>query len=1237
VACFLAACAAFEARLASGQAAAPAPVATPAFGEVLDQATTLLKQGAAARAEKLLQGFVQAPGARLEADQKARADAVLKDIRDAMADQVLAEENARKRAEEGKAAREKQAADRQLAQQQKLTRAEALRAEAAAGQTDKYRQSAQLYAEVAQERANDAYARAIESFAQGDYDAARKRFELLKAWNDKQKADAGALFPARLDPEREAGLNRYMARLDDVKANQVEGLRYADARRKALQEQDAAQRRRREVAQLFDEAVLAHDRGAAVEAFQKFDLVLKSGVSLGPDKDAQLAAYLAKLTAWQNEQNERRLAVVKLIDAGERLLEREDWRGADEMFTKALRDQSYLGEAERARLAGLFAKVAKLRDAAMAQGQQRMEAVDREAEAARRAQMYLDEVKRQKNVLDEMEKSLAAEYLAVARADVANLKYKQALVSVEEALRHQPGMPEAVELRAQIQAALGQPVEMAPLYQGRITKSFEAQLDMVRRQMDLSVTRGRTALEVKNYDEAVKEFELAQGALDYLRPHYDVRSVEAQIAGLMKRAKEGQDKAAQETAARKLWEVQQEAERAAVDASQRRENRKLALFSEANAEFSRGKYESAIKIARSIQEIDPDDVASRDLIENAREQIKRRTWRDVYEQDRQAREDERLKLKEKLVWPSAIYQYPAKAIWNEICAREGAQYPTAKSAMKPGDLALMTALDLELRLKDIGGLTLQETCDHLANLMKDRHGRDVYFYIDPAILAGGDLTVPALNLREYPFSFSQILKQILRGVRVPPIQRAVAAVAGATGGTGAAQADNRLEFLVVDGTIFISDIQGCLLEEAKPENCSLRQYDVSDLLFVYETQTGIFVPGGGTTGTSGTGTTTTTSGTTTSGTTTGTTGSTGGSADNLVLFVYEYTGTGNWDAAPQVSTVSGTSTTDSSTTTTTGTTTGTTGTTGSPLNNLGPGRRMWLRQGYLMVHHVDRIHKKIEEILQELRSQTNIQVQVEARYITYTDNFLKQFGLNFSNFPNWSVGHMGPIPGFTITSMQVNPMPTVASSIFNMTGTFANGAQTRAILNAAISSDHATVVSAPHVTVINTMEQTFSADLQSAYIPGYVVQNNAVVPQPLTTYSQSTVDLTVRPVVSADRRYVTMSVTPNISATQLLAQEAHIFFTPPGQSVARDFPYTQYVPLTDTNTIESVIRVPDRGTAILGGLASLQDADSMGTVPILSRIPIISRLVTHSQIDKKRKHVLFMVTPTILLPNELEP
>ena len=67
------------------------------------------------------------------------------------------------------------------------------------------------------------------------------------------------------------------------------------------------------------------------------------------------------------------------------------------------------------------------------------------------------------------------------------------------------------------------------------------------------------------------------------------------------------------------------------------------------------------------------------------------------------------------------------------------------------------------------------------------------------------------------------------------------------------------------------------------------------------------------------------------------------------------------------------------------------------------------------------------------------------------------------------------------------------------------------------------------------------------------------------------------------------------------------------------------------------MRVPDRGTVVLGGLSSLDESTGQKSIPILSHIPILKRLVTRDAVSKNRSHNVFMVTPTILLQDEVEP
>ena len=68
-----------------------------------------------------------------------------------------------------------------------------------------------------------------------------------------------------------------------------------------------------------------------------------------------------------------------------------------------------------------------------------------------------------------------------------------------------------------------------------------------------------------------------------------------------------------------------------------------------------------------------------------------------------------------------------------------------------------------------------------------------------------------------------------------------------------------------------------------------------------------------------------------------------------------------------------------------------------------------------------------------------------------------------------------------------------------------------------------------------------------------------------------------------------------------------------------------------------MVIVPDRGTLVLGGLATLGETSGQGSIPIFAHIPILKRLFVRSAVDKRRTHLLFMVTPTILYRDEVEP
>lgn len=1188
--------------LCSASFADPAAVAPPpAFPAAYAQAAALFDQGAYAHARQILQDLVKQAG--ITADQRTSALQMLERADDALYDQYAAQVAAGKRAEATAAEITREKTRRAAEYKRLLDEADRLEKQAEVGDPDHYLDAARLRAKVAAQRAASYFEDAVNFFEQGEYEKAGIVFTRLKEWIDQQR-QGGALIQPSIGPEREARVSEYLARLEYAPRNLAAAQEVAKERASVAQAQVAAQRKYRDALQAYERAVTAYDRGAVVESEKLFKEVQASGVDLGARKTASIATYLDRIAKRSKEIEAKRVGIVASLTSGQELVQKGDWRAADQVLASAVREQDLLTAEQRQTLAGLMTEIASKRQEVAAEEAKERARTQLEADAVARAESYLQEVRRQRDILEQQESVTAQTFYDIAHADFANLKYDAALRSLEEALKHQPSMPEALKLRAEIRALQGKPEELLPIYRDAITEQQKARLDLARSEMELAIQRGRNALDAKNYPEAIRQFDMAKEVLDFLRPYYDVAGTERQLDGLVGAARTRQDAAERSLTAQRIFASQGAADEAARQERLRREQLKLALFADASAEFSRGNYKSSIALSEKVLALDSENTAAVELIENANEQIRRRAWRALYDQDRRAREEERLKLREKLVWPMAPWQYPAKEIWDEICARPSVELPSAKAIRSPTELRLQALLKQDIAAIALPGVTLQEAVEILRTSLAISPPPN--FRIDPQVPPD---TIITLDLKEV--SLDTVLKFMLRP---------------------------DLNYIISNNTIFISTIEGCLIEESRPENLSFRQYDISDLLIVLTA---------GATGTSSTSTDSTSTSSSSSNSSSG-----GGAAtDDIMNLIVTFTGPDQWD---QVNILGG-STDSGNTDDTSGNSSsstssfqfgGTTGTgeEGGTVGIPGGQRRMILRQGYLMVNHVDRIHKEIENLLAELRTQTTIMVTVEARLITFTDDFFKDIGFDWTGI-EFSTNRIGPKngPNFPAANWAfdlvpvTNVTPALSATVMNLSAAFIDHGNAALIVHAVKNSRHATVVSAPHVTVMNTQEQQLTLSQQGTYVSGYSVQNNIAVPT-IGTYTVSDVSLTVTPVVSADRRYVTLTVEPQISTGTLVPQVITIPVVGAGNGgTGAGIPASISTVITEQQTILSVVRVPDRGTVVLGGLSTASENTGQGTIPILCHIPILKRLVIRSAVDKRRTHLLFMVTPTIMLQNELEP
>jgi type II secretory pathway component GspD/PulD (secretin) len=168
--------------------------------------------------------------------------------------------------------------------------------------------------------------------------------------------------------------------------------------------------------------------------------------------------------------------------------------------------------------------------------------------------------------------------------------------------------------------------------------------------------------------------------------------------------------------------------------------------------------------------------------------------------------------------------------------------------------------------------------------------------------------------------------------------------------------------------------------------------------------------------------------------------------------------------------------------------------------------------------------------------------------------------------------------------------------------------------------------------VINVRAQNYVAQLTP------VLGAGAVAFQPQIQTFPDGVQLFVTPVVSADRRYVRMSLNPIFTVLEGFDN----FVIPAavgggglgGQSSTINAQVQ--LPVFTVTTISTTVTVPDGGTVLLGGVKRLQEERNEFGVPILSKTPMIDRLFRNVGIGRRTTSLMVMVTPRIIILEEEE-
>ncbi|MDO4583170.1 MAG: general secretion pathway protein GspD [Planctomycetia bacterium] len=345
----------------------------------------------------------------------------------------------------------------------------------------------------------------------------------------------------------------------------------------------------------------------------------------------------------------------------------------------------------------------------------------------------------------------------------------------------------------------------------------------------------------------------------------------------------------------------------------------------------------------------------------------------------------------------------------------------------------------------------------------------------------------------------------------------------------------------------------------------------------------------------------------------------------------------------------------------------------------------------LVISQTQENHEQIADLLKQLRRLQDLQVTIEVRFITLSDSFYERIGVDFqmnirtdenaligTSTGGYTSNNSATIGHNAIGTNNAQPgnINLINGSAALATPSFGGydplsqaGAQLGfAILSdveaylfmeAAQSTKRSNILQAPKVTLFNG-QQAFVADTsQTPFVISVtpVVGDFAAALQPVIVVLSEGTFMTVQAVVSADRRYVRLTVVPYFSQ---IGNVEEFTFTgtnttssdttssgnqdDPNDSSSNSSSESSersgtsvQLPTFSFVTVTTTVSVPDGGTILLGGIKRLSEGrDEMG-VPILNKIPFINRLFKNTGIGRDTSSLMMMVTPRIIIQEEEDP
>ncbi|MFH1232042.1 MAG: hypothetical protein V1709_11175 [Planctomycetota bacterium] len=315
----------------------------------------------------------------------------------------------------------------------------------------------------------------------------------------------------------------------------------------------------------------------------------------------------------------------------------------------------------------------------------------------------------------------------------------------------------------------------------------------------------------------------------------------------------------------------------------------------------------------------------------------------------------------------------------------------------------------------------------------------------------------------------------------------------------------------------------------------------------------------------------------------------------------------------------------------------------------------------LMVVHTPSVQEEIIEFLQILRSFRTSMISIESTFLSTTDNFLEDFGLQLRDIPQASIANAPNIPGqptvnagfllggnrdsrfrtaYTFrdqNNLVEQALPPADIGGLGLQSAILGKPRVNMLINALEKTGKGTILDSPKIVAINGQRVNIAFLRQRQYIQDGDIQGGAIAYQPVLNTFSTGVVLDVKPVMSYDRKYVTVHVFPTLLEllgvrTRTLQFEG----AAPGVGLPSVTQITIELPWLRLQRCRTSAVVPDKGALVLGGLKTVYNDRIAASTPFLDKIPIVGVFFRRKITVDEKRNQLIIIRAEIIELSEIE-